>query len=186
MAGLSFSIRPSSLTSSPATVSLLKIAVSGVTELLRILSPLSKRRSGQESFEQIDEISVSGIDDVVSILESDYEKAYFVTGIFSSGIYAEDCVFEDPTIRFRGRDLYQRNLKLLVPFFDQPSIELKNIEKGEDAEEKFILATWKLRSYLRLPWRPLISIDGRTVYELDNNFEVCNILLVKRLLFLSG
>ncbi|XP_031403518.1 uncharacterized protein LOC116212912 isoform X2 [Punica granatum] len=203
MAGLSFSIRPSSLTSSPATVSifhgmrcccsrippdhagankhgtaggetpqLLKIAVSGVTELLRILSPLSKRRSGQESFEQIDEISVSGIDDVVSILESDYEKAYFVTGIFSSGIYAEDCVFEDPTIRFRGRDLYQRNLKLLVPFFDQPSIELKNIEKGEDAEEKFILATWKLRSYLRLPWRPLISIDGRTVYELDNNFEI--------------
>ncbi|OWM63913.1 hypothetical protein CDL15_Pgr006175 [Punica granatum] len=89
------------------TPQLLKIAVSGVTELLRILSPFSKRSLGQESFEQIDEISVSGIDDIVSILESDYEKAYFVT----------------------GRDLYQRNLKLLVPFFDQPSIELTNIEK---------------------------------------------------------
>jgi len=25
------------------------------------------------------------------------------TGVFTSAIYAEDCIFEDPTIRFRGK-----------------------------------------------------------------------------------
>ncbi|KAF2298500.1 hypothetical protein GH714_023830 [Hevea brasiliensis] len=92
-----------------------------------------------------DEISVSGIDDVVIILMGDYENAYFVTGIFTSAIYAEDCLFEDPTIRFRGTDLYARNLKLLVPFFDSPSIGLQNIEKGVNSETKFVLAKWELR-----------------------------------------
>ena len=28
------------------------------------------------------------------------------------------------------------------------------------------------RTYLKLPWRPLISIDGSTVYELDRDFKV--------------
>ncbi|CAN1261693.1 hypothetical protein LINPERPRIM_LOCUS10953 [Linum perenne] len=35
-----------------------------------------------------------------------------------------------------------------------------------------ILATWKLRTYLRLPWRPLVSIDGVTVYELNEDFQI--------------
>ncbi|CAK9165849.1 unnamed protein product [Ilex paraguariensis] len=71
-----------------------------------------------------------------------------------------------------GKDLYSRNLKLLVPFFDYPSIELRMIEKGIDSKTQFILASWKLRTYLKLPWRPLISIDGRTVYDLNNEFKI--------------
>ncbi|CAN1184624.1 hypothetical protein LINPERHAP2_LOCUS37085 [Linum perenne] len=35
-----------------------------------------------------------------------------------------------------------------------------------------ILATWKLRTYLRLPWRPLVSINGVTVYELNEDFQI--------------
>ncbi|KAK4751149.1 hypothetical protein SAY87_004631 [Trapa incisa] len=200
MAGIASGIRPSSLIFTPMerfrgkrcccskstrnngdvnnyggdrdTPQLLKVVVSGVTELLRVLSPINKRSVQGESFQQIDEISVSGFDDIMSILKSDYEKAYFVTGVFTPGIYTGDCIFEDPTIRFRGRDLYQRNLNLLVPFFDQPSIALEEIEKGEDAEYRFVLATWKLRTYLKLPWRPLITIKGSTVYELNNNFQI--------------
>ncbi|OVA05458.1 Protein of unknown function DUF2358 [Macleaya cordata] len=118
---------------------------------------------------------VSSIDDVVVILQSDYENAYFLTGNFTSAIYAEDCTFEDPTIKFRGKDLYSRNLKLLVPFFDCPSLTLQQIEKGVSSETNFVLATWKLRTYLRLPWRPLISIEGSTVYDLDDEFKVRNI-----------
>ncbi|MCL7022783.1 hypothetical protein MKW94_020755, partial [Papaver nudicaule] len=76
-----------------------------------------------------DESLVCGIDDVVSILQSDYENAYFLTGNFTSAIYTEDCIFEDPTIKFSGRDLYSRNLKLLVPFFDCPSLILQQIDK---------------------------------------------------------
>ncbi|KAF4374398.1 hypothetical protein G4B88_026285 [Cannabis sativa] len=152
------------------TPQVLKIVVSGVTELLRLLS--FSQQSSRVTEKQIDEFSASSVDDVLSILQSDYQNAYFVTGIFSSAIYAEDCIFEDPTIRFRGKELYSRNLKLLVPFFDSPSIGLENIEKDLSSETTFVVAKWKLRTYLKLPWRPLISINGSTVYELDGEFKI--------------
>ncbi|CAN1180893.1 Molybdate transporter 1, partial [Linum perenne] len=84
------------------------------------------------------------------------------SGIFTSELYVEDCLFEDPTISFRGTDLYSRNLKLLVPFFDDPSIRLQSIEKFH---------IHCCRTYLRLPWRPLVLIDGVTVYELNEDFQ---------------
>ncbi|KAL5566216.1 hypothetical protein UlMin_029380 [Ulmus minor] len=149
------------------TPQVLRIAVSGVTELLRLFSSNSRVTEKQE-----DTFPVSSVDDVVTILKYDYQNAYFVTGIFSSAIYTEDCIFEDPTIRFRGKELYSRNLKLLVPFFDSPSIGLENIEKDMTSETNCVVATWKLRTHLKLPWRPLISIDGSTVYELDDEFKI--------------
>ncbi|KAF3950973.1 hypothetical protein CMV_023330 [Castanea mollissima] len=57
-------------------------------------------RLERERDEKREEIEVSGIDDVVLILRSDFENAYFVTGDFTSANNAEDCIFEDPTIRF--------------------------------------------------------------------------------------
>ncbi|XP_011005690.1 PREDICTED: uncharacterized protein LOC105111904 isoform X2 [Populus euphratica] len=154
------------------TPQILKLAVSGVTELLRVFSFSGKERLEKVNNKDRDEISVSGIDDVIMILKSDYENAYFVTGVFTSTIYDEDCIFEDPTIKFQGTKLYSRNLNLLVPFFDSPSIGLQNIEKGVNSETYFVLARWKLRTYLKFPWRPLISIDGSTVYELDNKLKI--------------
>ncbi|KAF9670070.1 hypothetical protein SADUNF_Sadunf13G0030300 [Salix dunnii] len=154
------------------TPQILKLAVSGVTELLRVFSFSGKERLEKVNNKERDEMSVSGIDDLIMILKSDYEKAYFVTGVFTSEIYDEDCIFEDPTIKFQGTKLYSRNLKLLVPFFDCPSIGLHNIEKGVNSETDFVLARWKLRTYLKFPWRPLISIDGSTVYELDNKLKI--------------
>ncbi|KAL6989536.1 hypothetical protein U1Q18_015286 [Sarracenia purpurea var. burkii] len=84
------------------TPQLLKTAVTGVTELLRIFSS-GKDRLDSGNYVQRNEVSVSNIDDVVMSLKSDYENAYFVTGIFTSAIYSEDCLFEDPTIKFRGK-----------------------------------------------------------------------------------
>ncbi|KAH9754265.1 Adenine phosphoribosyltransferase-like protein [Citrus sinensis] len=133
-----------------ATPQILKFAVSGVTELLRLFSSFDKGRLDKVSYKQKYEILVSGIDDIVTILRSDYENAYFVT----------------------GTELYSRNLRLLVPFFEYPSIGLQNIEKGFNSERNFVLATWKLRTYLKLPWKPLISIDGSTVYELNDEFKI--------------
>ncbi|KAF5196653.1 putative Adenine phosphoribosyltransferase-like protein [Thalictrum thalictroides] len=155
------------------TPQLLKIAVSGITELLRIFSSSSKdQRLDTGIYTQKDQPLVCGIDDIIVILQSDYENAYFLTGNFTSSIYAEDCSFEDPTITFRGKDLYARNLKLLVPFFDCPSLSLQQIEKVVSTDKSFVLATWKLRTYLKLPWRPLISIEGNTVYDLDDDFKI--------------
>ncbi|GMY21024.1 hypothetical protein FCV25MIE_16265 [Fagus crenata] len=88
------------------TPQILKLTVTGVTELLRLFSS-NQTRLERESDKEREEIAVSGIDDVVMILKSDYENAYFVT----------------------GKELYSRNLKLLVPFFDNPSIGLQKIKK---------------------------------------------------------
>ncbi|XP_049351489.1 uncharacterized protein LOC125815952 [Solanum verrucosum] len=154
------------------TPKLLKIAVSGVTELLRLLPSPSTNRLGVSDDEGGGEPLVYNVEDVLKIIKLDYEKAYFVTGLFTSGIYAEDCVFEDPTIKFRGRDLYSRNLQLLVPFFDSPSIKLEKIEKGNDSNAEVIVAYWKLRTSLKLPWQPLISVDGKTVYDLDEQLKI--------------
>ncbi|GMI94185.1 hypothetical protein like AT3G04890 [Hibiscus trionum] len=156
------------------TPPLLRLAVSGVTELLRFFSSSTQDNGADHQLNTGDSegISVSDVADVLRILKADYENAYFVTGNFTSAIYAEDCIFEDPTIKFRGKELYSRNLKLLVPFFDSPSIGLQKIEKGANMETNFVLATWRLRTYLKLPWRPLISIDGSTLYELDEKLKI--------------
>ncbi|XP_040954873.1 uncharacterized protein [Gossypium hirsutum] len=134
------------------TPPLLRLAVSGVTELLRLFSSSAQgnRADYQLKSEDRDENSASDIDDVLRILKADYENAYFVT----------------------GKELYSRNLKLLVPFFDSPSIRLQKIEKGANMETDFVAATWRLRTYLKLPWRPLTSVNGSTIYELDEKLKI--------------
>ncbi|KAF6985312.1 hypothetical protein CFC21_015953 [Triticum aestivum] len=147
-----------------------RAAVSAVTELIRALSP-QKPRQAVEAVDAESE-SLRSVDDVVAVLEADYRRAYFLTGNFTLGIYAEDCLFEDPTIKFRGRSRYAQNLDLLVPFFDSPSLQLENIDKGSRVDTKFIIATWTLRTYLKLPWKPLIAIRGNTTYDLDEEYKV--------------
>ncbi|KAK9146655.1 hypothetical protein Sjap_006558 [Stephania japonica] len=153
------------------TPGLVKIAVTGVTELLRAFSAKNQRLDTICNVPNA-EPSISCVDDIVDILQLDYKNAYFLTGNFSSSVYSEDCAFEDPTIKFRGKNLYAQNIKLLVPFFEHPILILKQIEKGADSDAKSILAMWKLRTYLKLPWKPLISIEGRTLYELDDELKI--------------
>ncbi|KAJ1288224.1 hypothetical protein BS78_02G073800 [Paspalum vaginatum] len=158
----------------PDAPPVVKAAVSAVTELLRALSPTKKPRDAARQGEETDPppCPCGSVDDVLAVLQEDYRRAYFLTGDFTPSIYTEDCLFEDPTIKFRGLSRYSQNLDLLVPFFDSPSLELENIEKGLRVETKFVRATWKLRTHLRLPWRPLIAIRGNTTYDLNEDHKV--------------
>ncbi|KAJ4813107.1 hypothetical protein LUZ62_025673 [Rhynchospora pubera] len=156
----------------------IKLAVEGVTELLRLFSSKNprvkknykNRESNARNVEKMPPISC--VEDVLEIIQDDYQRAYFLTGKFTPDIYAEDCLFEDPTIKFRGRERYGQNLDLLVPFFHNPSLELEEIQKDLSVETGSILASWKLRTYLKLPWRPLISIKGKTTYNLDKDYKI--------------
>ncbi|KAJ6973981.1 hypothetical protein NC653_030128 [Populus alba x Populus x berolinensis] len=67
---------------------------------------------------------------ISTLLSIEDPDNYLKAGVFKSAIYDEDCIFENPTIKFQGTKLYSRNLKLLVPFFDCPSIGLQAIEKA--------------------------------------------------------
>ncbi|KAF6990814.1 hypothetical protein CFC21_007968 [Triticum aestivum] len=78
-----------------------RAAVSAATELLRALSPKKPRQAVEAVNAELE--SPRSVEEVVAVLEADYRRAYFLTGNFTLGIYAEDCLFEDPTIKFRGR-----------------------------------------------------------------------------------
>ncbi|GLT87807.1 hypothetical protein SLE2022_058670 [Rubroshorea leprosula] len=64
------------------TPQFLKLAVIGVTGLLRLFSVSQNRRLDDVSTGEKEDILVSGVDDVLKILKFDYENAYFVTGPF--------------------------------------------------------------------------------------------------------
>lgn len=44
------------------------------------------------------------------------------------GLYTEDCLFADPTISFRGRNRYIKNLQTLRAFFLDPRIKLLSLD----------------------------------------------------------
>ena len=52
-------------------------------------------------------------------------------GEVDTGLYKQDCLFADPTIRFRGREKYVNNLQTLKAFFVQPRIELYSLKKAD-------------------------------------------------------
>ncbi|KAG2491666.1 hypothetical protein HYH03_010035 [Edaphochlamys debaryana] len=102
-------------------------------------------------------------------LEGDYRKAYFVTGVLDDSIYDPDCYFADPTIAFSGVALWKRNLALLTPFLEAPRVALRGMRRlGRDEEgAEVVRAEWRLTTGLKLPWRPLVDIEGATEYTLN-------------------
>ncbi|URE23492.1 hypothetical protein MUK42_25604 [Musa troglodytarum] len=132
---------------------LLQLAVGGVTEILRLLSP-KKQRDEAKAAEQAPSLARS-VDDVIRILRADYDRAYFLTGEFTSDIYADDCLFEDPTINFRGTG----TLRIWTCLFLSLIVHSLNLRISR-------------RTYLKLPWRPLIAIRGTTTYDLGEDFKI--------------
>jgi hypothetical protein len=154
--------------------SLVKTAVSGITEALRfVIQPSQNIKEDVES----QQLSLTCVEDVVEVLKGDYDRAYFVTGVLSDGIYTADCFFADPTISFRGVELWKNNLQLLVPFLIDPSIELIDMEyrTGMDSNSPrnmVVYASWVLRTDLALPWKPRIFVNGRTIYDLNEEYKI--------------
>lgn len=155
---------------------LVKGAVNAATEALRFLG-VGTRPPPTNVPPGVAEIPVEGdVDAVLDAIRADFSlRAYFVTGVLSDGIYAEDCYFGDPTIAFTGRELWKRNLALLVPFLEEPSIELQAldvVDLSNSSRGALLKARWVLRTGLRLPWRPYVVVNGSTEYELvapENN-----------------
>ena len=88
-----------------------------------------------------------------------------------------------------GRDLYQRNLRLLSPFLIRPTITLRSLRQqapaglaarllaavaglaaggGTGSGTPVVLrAEWRLATGVRLPWRPYVVVEGATEYTLS-------------------
>ena len=56
---------------------------------------------------------------------------HLLAGIVRDSAYDSDCFFADPTVSFRGLDQWRRNLRLLVPFLEDASVELLALKSAD-------------------------------------------------------
>jgi len=142
--------------------------VTAMTEALRALGV------GKQEYEQVltqqpqAPLPPGDVEGVMQRISGDFKQGYIVTGIIDDSIYDENCFFADPTVAFSGLKLWKRNLQLLVPFLIQPSVRMLDIRRTDSqGGSQTLRSEWELRTYLNLPWRPLISILGATDYTLN-------------------
>ena len=66
-------------------------------------------------------------------------------GVVRGSAYDDDCFFADPTVAFRGLDKWRRNLRLLVPFLEDASVDLLLLDSaGKDADGAQLLKVGSL------------------------------------------
>lgn len=98
--------------------------------------------------------------DIVEILEADYQR---FPAEQNYSIYADDVFFQDPLNKFRGVDRYKQMISLIETWFIEPRMDLHRIERlGEK-----IHTSWTLSWNTPLPWKPRISIPGRSELQLN-------------------
>ena len=111
------------------------------------------------------------VEELMSILREDWKmetrKGYYITGKLSTAVYRDDCLFDgpDPDMPVRGLRKY---LNAASQLFDHRSsrAELLSLEAIDD---RTILAQWKMKGILRLPWKPVLPTwTGTTTYHRDD------------------
>jgi hypothetical protein len=119
-------------------------------------------------------------------------KGYYITGKLTTAIYRDDTLFlgPDPDLPLSGLRKYVGVATHLFDYHSSSaeleSLEMilnnksntnannnnnKDVKEEEDEEETNIalVARWKLRGKLRLPWRPILpTLSGKTIYHIDN------------------
>lgn len=94
-------------------------------------------------------------ENLVVVLREDYQR-FPEEQTFE--IYAEDVYFKDPLNEFRGVKQYQKMIKFLTKFFSNIEMEVHAVEQNENS----IKTEWTLNMNSPLPWKPRLSIPGRS------------------------
>ncbi|CAM6115953.1 unnamed protein product [Calypogeia fissa] len=107
------------------------------------------------------------IEDVKKVIEADIiERQYPVTGNLTESIYNENCRFQDPTIDIQGVKKYTAALQFLF----EPDTSKHEILNIEVTGPRTVQVDWRLRGYMKLPWRPYIPpYEGTTTYTTDES-----------------
>ncbi|KAK9850448.1 hypothetical protein WJX84_007932 [Apatococcus fuscideae] len=145
-----------------------RLAVSAATATLRLL----------QGRKDIPDVAAEGpaqprpgtIAELMQCIEMDFERGYIITGIIGDEAYSPGCFFGDPTVSFSGLQKWKQNLQLLVPFLEEPMLDMRSLEqlpRQLPSDPLLLKSVWKLETYLKFPWRPLISVLGVTEYTVD-------------------
>jgi hypothetical protein len=90
----------------------------------------------------------------------------------SYSIYAEKVYFKDPMTEFTGIKRYQEMIKFMSTWFKNIDLELDNIYQSNN----IIHTEWTLHWTTPLPWKPPISIPGRSELTInDENLIISHI-----------
>jgi len=91
--------------------------------------------------------------DIIDTLKADYAR---FPRDQTYGIYAADVFFQDPLNAFHGVDRYRRMISFIERWFQQPRLDLHDIQQSGQQ----ITTRWTLTWTTPLPWRPRITIPG--------------------------
>jgi hypothetical protein len=104
-----------------------------------------------------------------SIADAFEEKQYYVTGALPPGLFADDCVFVDPTTRVQGA---QRYADVVASLFDGAQSRADLLSIGPGPEPRTVLLRWRLEGRLALPGNPPVkAYTGSTLYRLSGSSE---------------
>jgi len=109
-------------------------------------------------------------------LRQDFARGYLFSGDIDANLYDENCVYTDPTLSFKGLSTFQRNIRSLKPLIDLfVGDNLVTLYSLDQKQPNQVTAKWRMEGSLRLPWRPVIDVQGVTTYSSsDEGGRVCD------------
>jgi hypothetical protein len=105
--------------------------------------------------------------DILQRLREDYQR---FPRDQSYDLYAADVFFKDPMNEFRGVQRYREMIGFIQRFFQQPQLDLHEIQQNGDD----IRTDWTLSWTTPLPWQPRIRIAGWSELKLDAAGQICS------------
>lgn len=98
--------------------------------------------------------------EILEILQKDYQH-FPLEQTYS--IYAENVYFQDPLTQFRGLKRYREMIDFIRKWFQDIVMEVHSLEQ----QERVIHTRWTLNWTAPVPWKPRISIPGRSQLTLN-------------------
>jgi hypothetical protein len=98
--------------------------------------------------------------DILEIVNQDYQH-FPINQTYS--IYADNVYFQDPLTKFRGLERYKKMINFMATWFQDIQLDLHEIHQVDNKIE----TQWTLHWTTPLPWRPAITIPGRSELTLN-------------------
>jgi hypothetical protein len=98
--------------------------------------------------------------DIVEVLKADYQK---FPEAQTYSLYTKDVFFKDPLTSFKGVERYRKMIQFMTRWFIDVQMDVHSIEQ----RDRHIDTTWTLHWTAPTPWKPRMSISGRTELTLN-------------------
>jgi hypothetical protein len=105
--------------------------------------------------------------EILKILQDDYQQ-FPLNQTYS--IYTANVYFKDPLNEFQGIERYKKMIGFLEKWFQDIQMDLHHIRQTENLIE----TEWTLQMTSPLPWKPRLSIPGRSELTLDGKGQIAS------------